>query len=468
MGGTGLGAGLGWAGLRRGRWGDWGHWAGRGADARAGRLGLPLVKVLVIGTGAREHAIVRSLTLDPSVDAVIAAPGNPGIDAIALCRELPGGVLDGEGVATLAAELGVDLVVVGPEGPLVAGVADAVRARGIACFGPTAKAAQLEGSKAFAKAVMAEAGVPTALAHVCTSVEEVCSALDVFGAPYVVKDDGLAAGKGVVVTKSRAKALAHAVQCLEKPGTRIVVEEFLDGPEISLFCITDGTTVLPLAPAQDFKRLSDNDEGPNTGGMGAYSPLDWAPSSLVQDVVDRVAQPTVDEMRHQGMPFAGVLYVGLALTSRGLRVVEFNARFGDPETQVVLARLATPLGGLLYAAAVGKLDEVAPLRWRPEHAVTVVVASKGYPASPRSGDVIEGMPDVGDDAYVLHAGTAVETDGTLVSAGGRVLSVTATGADLAQARDRAYRAAKRIKLKGSTYRTDIALAAQHGEITVSQ
>jgi phosphoribosylamine--glycine ligase len=424
------------------------------------------VKVLVIGTGAREHAIVRALTLDPSVDAVVAAPGNPGIDAIALCRELPKGVLDGEGVADLAAELGVDLVVVGPEAPLVAGVADVVRARGIACFGPTAEAARLEGSKAFAKDVMAEAGVPTALAHVCTTVEEVSSALDVFGAPYVVKDDGLAAGKGVVVTKSRAKALAHAVQCLSKPDGRIVVEEYLDGPEISLFCITDGTTVVPLAPAQDFKRLADHDEGPNTGGMGAYSPLEWAPASLVQDVVDRVAQPTVDEMRHRGTPFAGVLYVGLALTSRGLRVIEFNARFGDPETQVVLARLATPLGGLLYAAAVGKLDEVAALRWRPEHAVTVVVASKGYPDSPQTGKVIEGFADVSPDAYVLHAGTAIGKEGSLVSAGGRVLSIVATGVDLAQARDRAYRAVGLVRLKGSTHRTDIALAAQRGEITV--
>ena len=426
------------------------------------------MKVLVIGSGAREHAIVKALTLDPSVDAVIAAPGNPGIDAIALCRPLPKGVVDGPGVAALAATLGVDLVVIGPEAPLVAGVADAVRARGIACFGPSAQAARLEGSKAFAKEVMAAAEVPTALAHVCTTADEVASALDAFGAPYVVKDDGLAAGKGVVVTKSRSQALAHAVQCLAKPDGRIVVEEFLDGPEVSLFCVTDGTTVLPLAPAQDFKRVADNDEGPNTGGMGAYSPLDWAPPTLVQDVVDRVAQPTVDEMRRRGTPFVGVLYVGLALTSRGLRVIEFNARFGDPETQVVLARLVTPLGGLLLAAAVGKLDELGPLRWRPEHAVTVVVASKGYPESPRTGDVIEGLGKIGDDAYVLHAGTAVGKDGFLVSAGGRVLSVVATGADLAQARDRAYRAVDRIRLKGSHHRTDIALAAQRGEILVSR
>jgi phosphoribosylamine--glycine ligase len=428
------------------------------------------VKVLVIGTGAREHAIVKALTLDPSVDAVIAAPGNPGIDAIALCRELSNGILDAEGVAALAAALDVDLVVVGPEAPLVAGVADAVRKRGIACFGPSAQAARLEGSKSFAKAVMAAAGVPTALAHVCTTVEEVVGALDALGAPYVVKDDGLAAGKGVVVTDNRAQALAHAVQCLAKPDGCIVVEEFLDGPEVSLFCLTDGTTVVPLAPAQDFKRVADNDKGPNTGGMGAYSPLDWAPASLVQDVVDRVAQPTVDEMRRRGTPFVGVLYVGLALTSRGLRVIEFNARFGDPETQVVLARLVTPLGGLLHAAAVGKLDDIAPLRWRPEHAVAVVVASKGYPESPRTGDVIEGLAEVAvaDGVYVLHASTAFGKDGAIVSAGGRVLSVVATGGDLAQARDRAYGVVDRIRLKGSHHRTDIGLSAQRGEISVQQ
>jgi len=404
--------------------------------------------------------------LDPSVDAVIAAPGNPGIDAIALCRDLPHGVLDVAGVAALAAALGVDLVVVGPEAPLVAGVADAVRKRGIACFGPSAQAARLEGSKAFAKEVMAAAGVPTALAHVCTTVDEVVGALDALGAPYVVKDDGLAAGKGVVVTDNRAQALAHAVQCLAKPDGCIVVEEFLDGPEVSLFCLTDGTTVVPLAPAQDFKRAADNDEGPNTGGMGAYSPLDWAPASLVKDIVERVAQPTIDEMRHRGTPFVGVLYVGLALTSRGPRVIEFNARFGDPETQVVLARLVTPLGALLHAAAVGKLDEIAPLRWRPEHAVAVVIASKGYPDSPQTGDVVDGLTEVGDNAYVLHAATALGKDGAIVSAGGRVLSVVATGGDLAQARDRAYGLVDRIRLKGSHHRTDIALAAQRGEISV--
>ena len=408
---------------------------------------------------------MAALAADPAVDAVIAAPGNPGIDAIALCRDLPSGLLDGDGVADLAVEVGADLVVVGPEAPLVAGVADVVRARGIACFGPGREAAQLEGSKAFAKEVMAAAEVPTALAHVCATDAEVTDALDALGAPYVVKDDGLAAGKGVVVTEDRAEALAHAQRCLAA-GSQVVVEEFLDGPEVSLFCLTDGEHVVPLAPAQDFKRIGEGDTGPNTGGMGAYSPLDWAPAGLVDDVVARVAQPTVDEMRRRGTPFTGVLYVGLALTSRGPRVIEFNARFGDPETQVVLARLQTPLGQLLQAAAVGRLDQVGPLRWSTDHAVTVVLASAGYPGTPRAGDVIEGLLDVGDEAQVMHAGTAFGAEGAVVSAGGRVLTVVALGADLHRARERAYAALGTIALEGGQYRSDIALAAERGEVTV--
>ncbi|MGW0365068.1 phosphoribosylamine--glycine ligase [Streptomyces sp. NPDC002990] len=413
------------------------------------------MKVLVIGGGAREHALCRSLSLDPDVSALYCAPGNAGIAEVAELR--PVDALDGDAVARLATELGADLVVVGPEAPLVAGVGDAVRDAGIPVFGPSAQAARLEGSKAFAKDVMAAAGVPTARSHVCTTPEEVDAALDAFGPPYVVKDDGLAAGKGVVVTDDRAAARAHALGC-----DRVVIEEYLDGPEVSLFAITDGVSVVPLQPAQDFKRALDGDAGPNTGGMGAYSPLPWADPKLVDEVMESVLQPTVDELRHRGTPFSGLLYAGLAITSRGVRVIEFNARFGDPETQVVLARLRTPLAGLLMKAALGTLHTEAPLSWREDAAVTVVIASHNYPDTPRTGDPIEGLAAVAaedaPDAYVLHAGTRREGD-AVVSAGGRVLSVTATGSDLAQARERAYRAVARIRLDGSQHRTDIAAAA---------
>ncbi len=355
-------------------------------------------------------------------------------------------------------ELEADLVVVGPEVPLVAGVADAVREAGIACFGPSADAAQLEGSKAFAKDVMAAAQVPTAMAHVCTTTAEIAEALDAFGAPYVVKDDGLAAGKGVVVTEDRAAALAHGAACLAKPGGAVVVEEYLDGPEVSLFCVTDGRVVVPLEPAQDFKRLGDGDAGPNTGGMGAYSPLPWAPSSLVSDVVERVAQPAVDELARRGTPFVGLLYCGLALTSRGLRVVEFNARFGDPETQVVLARLRSSLVELLNDAATGRLADAPRPRWRSEAAVTVVMAAAGYPGTVRNGDPITGIVEAEalDDVHVLHAGTRIADDGALVSAGGRVLSVVGLGASIENARAAAYRGVAEIVLDGEQHRTDIA------------
>ncbi|MFE5597129.1 phosphoribosylamine--glycine ligase [Streptomyces sp. NPDC056549] len=413
------------------------------------------MKVLVIGGGAREHALCRSLSLDPDVTALHCAPGNAGIAEVAELH--PVDQLDGAAVTALATELGADLVVVGPEAPLVAGVADAVRAAGIPVFGPSREAAQLEGSKAFAKDVMAGAGVPTARSYVCTTPAEIDEALDAFGAPYVVKDDGLAAGKGVVVTDDVEQARAHALAC-----DRVVIEEYLDGPEVSLFAITDGTTVLPLKPAQDFKRALDGDEGPNTGGMGAYSPLPWADPKLVEEVLETVLQPTVDELRRRGTPFSGLLYAGLAITSRGVRVIEFNARFGDPETQVVLARLKTPLAGVLLNSASGTLDDQAPLAWSDEAAVTVVVASHNYPETPRTGDPIEGLDEVAEkDAphtYVLHAGTRRDGD-AVVSAGGRVLSVTATGTDLAQARERAYAAVGRIRLDGSQHRTDIAMKA---------
>ncbi|HLS39808.1 MAG TPA: phosphoribosylamine--glycine ligase [Ornithinicoccus sp.] len=426
------------------------------------------MKVLVLGSGAREHALVRALALDPEVDAVLAAPGNPGIDLVARCLPEETRITDPAAMADLAERVGADLVVVGPEAPLVAGVADAVRERGIPCFGPSADAARIEGSKAFAKEVMAQAGVPTGLAHVCTTAAEVDEALSATGTPYVVKDDGLAAGKGVVVCDDLERAREHAAHCLDRPDGCVVVEEYLDGPEVSLFCLTDGTTVLPLAPAQDFKRVGDGDTGPNTGGMGAYSPLPWAPPDLTEQVLERIAQPTVDELRRRGTPFTGVLYCGLALTSRGPRVIEFNARFGDPETQSVLARLRTPLGQVLLAAAEGRLDEVPALAWHDDAAVTVVVAAPGYPADPQTGGVVEGLDEAAgvEGVHVLHAGTARDARGRLVAAGGRVLSVVGTGPDLATARQRAYEAVGRIRLPGGHHRSDIALAAAEGAVTV--
>lgn len=427
------------------------------------------MKVLVIGSGAREHALVRALDADCAVDEVLAAPGNPGIADLACCEPLAD-VTDAAAVLDLAARHTVDLVVIGPEAPLVAGVADVLRDEGYAVFGPSAGAARLEGSKSFAKEVMAAAGVPTALAHVCTTEAEVAAAVDGFGTPHVVKDDGLAAGKGVIVTDDREAALAHARACLAKEGGRVVVEEYLDGPEVSVFCVTDGETVLALAPAQDYKRVGDGDCGPNTGGMGAYSPLPWAPAGLADDVVARIAQPTVDEMHRRGMPFVGALYVGLALTTRGMRVVEFNARFGDPDGQVSLARLVTPLGGLLMAAATGRLDEYTSLRQRRDSAVVVVLAAQGYPAAPRTGDPLLGLEPAArvDGAYLLHAGTRRTDSGALVSAGGRVLDVVALGADLATARDTAYRAVKHLGLAGSHYRSDIALRAVRGDIRLGE
>jgi phosphoribosylamine--glycine ligase len=416
------------------------------------------VRVLVVGSGAREHALCLALSRDPAVDHLVCAPGNAGTAALAASAAL--NVDDPDAVAALAADVDAGLVVLGPEGPLVRGAADAVRARGIACFGPSAQAARIEGSKGFAKDVMAAAGVPTAVSYVCDNADEVVAALDAFGPPYVVKADGLAAGKGVVVTEDRAAALAHAASV-----GRVVVEEFLDGPEVSLFALTDGATVLPLLPAQDFKRAGDGDTGPNTGGMGAYAPLPWLPDDAVAQVERAVLQPVVDEMRRRGTPFAGLLYAGLAMTSGGPQVVEFNCRFGDPETQVVLALLDTPLAGLLHACATGTLADHPPLRWRDGAAVTVVVAAEGYPGTPASGDevVVGALPD---GVEVLHAGTVRRDDGALVARGGRVLSVTATGADLAAAREAAYCGVSAVQLRGGHWRTDIALRAEHGEIAL--
>ncbi|CAB4898208.1 MAG: phosphoribosylamine--glycine ligase [Actinobacteria bacterium] len=414
------------------------------------------MRVLVIGSGAREHALVHALQADDSVSYIICAPGNAGISAEV--DVLPVDASNPDEVAELAVRVQADLVVIGPEVPLVAGAADAVRERGIPCFGPSKEAAQLEGSKTFAKQIMAEANVSTARAFVCTTVDEVAKALDELGEPYVVKDDGLAAGKGVIVTSDRHQALEHADNCFAKGAASVLVEEYLDGPEVSLFGITDGVTIVALQPAQDFKRVHDGDEGPNTGGMGAYSPLPWAPAGLVEEVTASVLQPMVDAMRLRGTPFAGLLYAGLALTSKGVRIIEFNARFGDPETQVVLARLKSPLGQVLLAAATGKVAELPPLQWREGAAVTVVVASKNYPDSPVTGDIISGLEEANAllDVDVLHAGTRISDDGDVVSAGGRVLSVTAVGETLAQARERAYAGVDLISLAGSHHRRDIA------------
>ncbi|WP_394215344.1 phosphoribosylamine--glycine ligase [Brachybacterium vulturis] len=418
------------------------------------------MKILVIGSGGREHAIIRRLAADHPAPELHAAPGNPGIAQLATCHEVATNDLDAQ--VRLARELQPDLVVIGPEAPLVAGAADRLREAGLTVFGPSAAAAVLEGSKSWAKEIMAAAGVPTAASVTVTGLAQLEAGLDrvnpLGDVPFVVKADGLAAGKGVVVTEDRAAAIVHAEAVLTAGG-QVVLEEYLNGPEVSLFCVSDGTRVVPLAPAQDFKRALDEDEGPNTGGMGAYSPLPWAPAGLTDEVLETVARPTIAELAARGIPFVGVLYCGLALTSRGLRVVEFNARFGDPETQVVLERLTSPFAPLLLAAARGELAEETELSWSEDAAVTVVLACAGYPAATRSGDPITGIEACEDlGAHVIHAGTAA-ADGALVSAGGRVLSVVATGADLEQARSRALAATEEIVLEGSHHRTDIARRA---------
>ena len=411
------------------------------------------MRILLVGSGGREHALALGLHQDPAVTDLHCAPGNPGIAEFATLH--PVDVTDNSAITSLAQSLAVDLVVVGPEVPLVNGVADALRAAGIPTFGPSKAAAQLEGSKNFAKEVMRDAGVPTARSFTCTTEQEIAAALDEFGAPYVVKDDGLAAGKGVVVTHDRSEALAHALSC-----KRVVIEEYLAGPEISLFGISDGQRILAMQPAQDFKRAHDNDEGPNTGGMGAYSPLPWAPSDIIEDTHKQVLAPMIAEMAARGTPFIGLLYAGLALTDHGIRVIEFNVRFGDPETQVLIPRLITPLGQLLLAAATGNLAK-QELQWRDDSAVTVVLAAGGYPAAPVTGGVIS-IPVGISGATVFHAGTALR-DSELISTGGRVMAVTGTGGDLTEARDKAYRSISQIRLDKSFYRSDIALNASVAE-----
>lgn len=419
------------------------------------------LRVLVLGSGGREHALLIALKRDPHVDYLAVSPGNAGTSAVAEQHAVD--ISSGAEVAALAAKLNIDLVVIGPEVPLVLGVGDAVRAAGIACFGPSAAAARIEGSKAFAKDVMTAAGVRTARSEIVDNPAHLDAALDRFASEpaWVVKDDGLAAGKGVVVTDDRAAARAHAASLLDD-GHPVLLESFLDGPEVSLLCIVDGETVVPLLPAQDHKRVGDGDTGPNTGGMGAYSPLPWLPDETVTDIVNTILKPVAAELVKRGSRFSGVLYAGLAITSNGPSVVEFNCRFGDPETQAVLALLESPLGQLLNAAATGTLPDFGPLRWQDGSAVTVVLAAENYPLRPRTGDVITGSEAEG----VLHAGTARREDGAVVSSGGRVLSVVGTGKDLQAARADAYAKIEAVRLPGSHFRTDIGLAAAEGRISL--
>ena len=424
------------------------------------------MRILVIGSGGREHALVKGLHADPQAAEIHVAPGSAAMAPLATLHPEYSQVDNPERMVELAREINAELVVIGPEVPLVAGVADALRAEGIAVFGPNKDAAQIEGSKAFAKEVMEAAGVKTARAQQLrqgASEADIEAALDNFGPQFVVKDDGLAGGKGVVVTGERAAARAH-VDAVLGAGNPVLLESFLDGPEVSLFCLVDGETVVPLLPAQDHKRAYDNDEGPNTGGMGAYTPLPWLGKDDVQRIVDEVCAPVAKEMVRRGTPYSGLLYAGLAWGDEGPAVVEFNCRFGDPETQAVLSLLQSPLAQALNATATGTLAELEPLQWEDGYAITVVMAAEGYPASPRKGDAITGE-GLEDPERVLHAGTEF-SNGAFRSNGGRVLNVLGKGETLDAARENAYATAQGIEFAGGFVRGDIGKRAAAGEISI--
>ncbi len=414
--------------------------------------------MLVLGAGAREHAIVHALNRSPQRPVVLCAPGNPGIAADA--RLLAVSLRDVGAIVAAVREAGADLVVVGPEAPLVAGVADALAEAGVRCFGPCAAAAALEGSKAFCKEVMIAAGVRTAGYQVVSTVKEGLAAIA--GYPTVIKADGLAAGKGVIIAENAEEASEALEQLLvaRRFGTeRVVVEEYLEGEEVSLLAVCDGQTAVPLASAQDYKRVFDGDQGPNTGGMGSYSPVPAIDPDRASELCACVHQPVLEELASRGTPFHGVLYAGLMMTRDGAKVLEFNVRFGDPETQAILPRLRTDLLELFMGATEpGGLDQTE-LSWDRRFAVTVVLASRGYPEGASSGDVITGLDRIPPEVQVTHAGTARRSDGALVTAGGRVLSVTALGEDCAAARARAYAAADMIEFDGKQLRRDIAMRA---------
>lgn len=410
------------------------------------------MQTLVIGSGAREHAIVRSLRNDPEVSKIYCAPGNAGIAKDAKIFDCA--VDDTAKIINFCIETKIDLVIVGPEVALVAGIADELAKENIPCFGPTKAAAMIEGSKAFAKKIMQETNVPSAASFECNTIEEVQSALNNFSSPFVIKDDQLAAGKGVVVTNDISEALNHAKSCLNKPNGKVVVEEFLEGKEVSILFISDGKNLISLEPAQDYKRAYDNDQGPNTGGMGAYSPVTWINKDLILQVKQEIAQPVIDYLRNENTPFIGVLYAGLIITNQGPKVIEFNARFGDPETQVILARLKTPITKLFLSAVNGTLDQLPKLDWATDSAVVVIRAAKGYPESPITGDEIK-LPEDEINAYILHAGTKEEAK-KILSNGGRVLAIVGKGQDLPTARASAYNLNSKISYQNSYFRSDIA------------